>query len=37
MLGNIDFNKIKELEEVTELAEQGRTLQEISIYIRTTL
>lgn len=34
MLGNIDFNKIKELEEVTELAEQGRTLQENAILKR---
>lgn len=30
MLGKINFNKIKELEEVSELAGQGLTLEEIS-------
>lgn len=30
MLGKINFNKIKELEEVSELAGQGLTLQEIA-------
>lgn len=30
MLGKINFNKIEELEEVSELAGQGLTLEEIS-------
>lgn len=30
MLGKINFNKIKELEEVSELASEGYTLQEIA-------
>lgn len=30
MLGKINFNKISELEEVSELAGQGLTLQEIA-------